>query len=212
MANQAEFIEFMLNQGVLQFGEFTLKSGRQSPYFFNLGKVAAGAAFAKLGQAYAEAIVNSGIACDVLFGPAYKGIPIAVATSVALAERGVEVGVAYNRKEAKAHGEGGWLVGADVCGRVLLIDDVLTSGKAIREAVALIEETSAEIMGVVIAMDRQEVNLDGVTAVAALAEELKASVISIANMQDLIGYLGQDSAQTKWLERMQAYQAEYCRM
>ncbi|NKC00415.1 MAG: orotate phosphoribosyltransferase [Pseudomonadales bacterium] len=212
MANQAAFIEFMLDQDVLQFGEFTLKSGRQSPYFFNLGKVAAGAAFAKLGQAYAEAIITSGLEFDVLFGPAYKGIPIAVATSVALAEKGVEVGVAYNRKEAKDHGEGGWLVGADVVGRVLLIDDVLTSGKAIREAVALIEETDAKIVGAVIAMDRQEINLDGVTAVGALAEELKASVISIANMQDLIEYLGQDTAQTGLLGRMRSYQAEYCRL
>ncbi len=212
MANQAAFIEFMLDQDVLQFGEFTLKSGRQSPYFFNLGKVAAGAAFAKLGQAYAEAMITSGLEFDVLFGPAYKGIPIAVATSVALAEKGVEVGVAYNRKEAKDHGEGGWLVGADVVGRVLLIDDVLTSGKAIREAVALIEETDAKIVGAVIAMDRQEINLDGVTAVGALAEELKASVISIANMQDLIEYLGQETAQTGLLGRMRSYQAEYCRL
>ena len=202
----------MLSQEVLQFGEFTLKSGRHSPYFFNLGKVASGTAFARLGQAYAEAIIDSGIEFDVLFGPAYKGIPIAVATSVALAERGVSVGVAYNRKEAKDHGEGGWLVGAEVSGRVMLIDDVLTSGKAIREAVALIAQTDAEIVGAVIAMDRQEVNQDGVTAVGALAEELQTSVISIANMQDLIAYLRQDSTHSEWLEGMQAYQAQYCRM
>ena len=212
MSDKTKFINLMLGQEVLQFGDFTLKSGRKSPYFFNLGKVASGPAFAELGQAYAEAIITSGIEFDVLFGPAYKGIPIAVATSVALAAQGVNVGVAYNRKEAKDHGEGGWLVGADVSGRVLLIDDVLTSGKAIREAVSLISQTDAEIVGAVIAMDRQEINADGVTAVDALAKELGSSVISIANMQDLIAYLRQDSAHKDWLTGMQAYQTEYCRM
>lgn len=212
MSDKRQFIDLMLAQDVLQFGDFTLKSGRKSPYFFNLGKVANGPAFAELGQAYATAIVDSGIEFDVLFGPAYKGIPIAVATSVALAERGISVGVAYNRKEAKDHGEGGWLVGADVKGRVLLIDDVLTSGKAIREAVELIAQTQAQIVGAVIAMDRQEVNQDGDTAVGALAQELQTSVISIANMQDLIAYLRQDSVHKDWLEGMQAYQAEYCRI
>lgn len=210
--DKSEFVEFMLKQEVLQFGEFTLKSGRESPYFFNLGKVAQGAAFAALGHAYAQAIIDSGIDFDVLFGPAYKGIPIAVATSIALADQGVEVGVAYNRKEAKEHGEGGWLVGAEVQGRVMLIDDVLTSGKAIREAVGLIADTPAEIVGAVIAMDRQEVNAEGVTAVDALADELETDVISITNMEELIAYLKQDSGNSHWLEHMQAYQAEYCRM
>ena len=212
MSDKSKFIDLMLAQDVLQFGDFTLKSGRKSPYFFNLGKVANGPAFAELGQAYADAIIESGIEFDVLFGPAYKGIPIAVATSTALAAQGISVGVAYNRKEAKDHGEGGWLVGAPVAGRILLIDDVLTSGKAIREAVALIGETDAEIVGAVIAMDRQEVNLEGITAVDGLAQELGASVISIANMQDLIAYLRQDSVHSDWLSGMQAYQAEYCRI
>ena len=210
MSDRKRFIEFMLAQEVLQFGDFTLKSGRRSPYFFNLGKVATGGGFAQLGAAYAEAIISSGIEFDVLFGPAYKGIPIAVATSVALAERGVDVGVAYNRKEAKDHGEGGWLVGADVQGRVLLVDDVLTSGKAIREAVDLIATTDATIAGAVIAMDRQELTEQGVTAVSALADELSANVISIANMQDLIEYLDGDREQEGLLDRMCAYQAEFC--
>lgn len=210
MSDRKRFIEFMLAQEVLQFGDFTLKSGRRSPYFFNLGKVATGGGFAQLGAAYAEAIISSGIEFDVLFGPAYKGIPIAVATSVALAERGVDVGVAYNRKEAKDHGEGGWLVGADVQGRVLLVDDVLTSGKAIREAVDLIATTDATIAGAVIAMDRQELTEQGVTAVSALADELSANVISIANMQDLIEYLDGDRDQDGLLDRMCAYQAEFC--
>ncbi len=212
MIEQKKFIDFLLKEEVLQFGQFTLKSGRESPYFFNLGRVADGVSLAALGEAYAEAIMAAGLEFDVLFGPAYKGIPIAVATSIALASKGVEVAVAYKRKEAKAHGEGGWLVGAEVSGRVLLVDDVLTSGKAIREAVSLINGTKATLAGVVIAMDRQEVNAQGATAVDALAMELGASVISIAKMSDLIEYLGEDGSQAALLARMEAYQAQYCRM
>ena len=210
MADQ-DFISFLLSEDVLQFGEFTLNSGRISPYFFNLGNVNSGMGFALLGQAYAQAIIEAELEFDVLFGPAYKGIPIAVATAVALAAQGKQVGVAYNRKEAKDHGEGGRLVGASVSGRVLLIDDVLTSGKAIREAMSLISQTQAEIVGAVIAMDRQERNDSGSTAVQALAEDLQAPVISIANMQTLIEYLsnGNASAQDN-LASMQAYQQEYC--
>ena len=205
------FIEFLLKAGVLKFGDFTLKSGRQSPYFFNLGEVATGAGFAQLGAAYADAIIRSGIEFDVLFGPAYKGIPIAVATAGALAERGVDVGVAYNRKEAKSHGEGGLLVGAPVTGRVMLIDDVLTSGKAIREALALIADTDAEIAGAIIAMDRQE-KRDGEdsTAVSALAEEIGAPVIDIANLGDLIDYLEQAGSHADILGQMQVYRDTYC--
>ncbi|MEM7098892.1 MAG: orotate phosphoribosyltransferase [Pseudomonadota bacterium] len=210
MADQ-DFISFLLDQGVLQFGEFTLNSGRQSPYFFNLGSVNSGMGFARLGQAYADTIVEAGVEFDVLFGPAYKGIPIAVATAVALAAHGKEVNVAYNRKEAKDHGEGGRLVGAQVTGRVLLIDDVLTSGKAIRDAVGLIEQTDAQIVGAVIAMDRQERNDTGGTAVQGLAEELQAPVISIANMQALIEYLSNGTASVQEnLTKMRAYQTEYC--
>ncbi|MEM9621767.1 MAG: orotate phosphoribosyltransferase [Pseudomonadota bacterium] len=204
------FIEFMLAQNVLKFGEFTLNSGRLSPYFFNLGAVNGGAAFARLGEAYAQAILATGTQFDVLFGPAYKGIPIAVATAIALAERGVEVGVAYNRKEAKDHGEGGQLVGAEVAGRVMLIDDVLTSGKAIRQASALITQTHAQIVGAVIALDRQEINERGVTAVDELARELGAPVTAIANMADVIGYLDGGAENGEALARMRAYQAEYC--
>ena len=216
MTNQ-ETIAFLLEQGVLQFGEFTLNSGRISPYFFNIGNVSTGSGFARLGDAYAQAIVDADIQFDVLFGPAYKGIPIAVATAVALAQRGINVDVAYNRKEAKDHGEGGRLVGGAVQGRVLLIDDVLTSGKAIRDAVSLIQETDAHIVGAVIAMDRQEVlaqseqHEPGHTAVQVLAEELQAPVISIANMHSLIEYLSAGSVQDQTnLSNMQAYQAKYC--
>lgn len=211
MDNNTTFIEFLLKEEVLKFGEFTLKSGRVSPYFFNLGELSTGSAFARLGLAYAEAINAADIDFDVLFGPAYKGIPIAVATATALAAMGRDVGVAYNRKEAKAHGEGGMLVGAEVTGRVLLIDDVLTSGKAIREALGLIRPTGCGIAGAVIAMDRQEIGPDGDTAVNSLAGELDAPVISIANLEGVIGYLDDASVGTDDLRaRMHGYQAEYC--
>ena len=225
-ASKGAFIDFMLAQNVLQFGEFTLNSGRLSPYFFNMGEVSDGAAFAELGGAYADAIIASGLEFDVLFGPAYKGIPIAVATAVALARQGKNVGVAFNRKEAKDHGEGGMLVGAPVQGRVLVVDDVLTSGKAIRSAVALIEPTGATIVGAVIAMDRQEYltpntdqnvgtenqTADRDTAVELLVKALNAPVISIANLSDLIRYLGasgSEQAETT-LSNMRDYQAQYC--
>lgn len=211
------FIEFLLEQGVLKFGDFTLKSGRQSPYFFNLGEVSNGPGFATLGEAYAQRIVQAELEFDVLFGPAYKGIPIAVATATALAARNINVGVAYNRKEAKAHGEGGSLVGAAVKGRVLLVDDVLTSGKAIREALALIDRSEAEVVGAVIALDRQEIGpeqegdkVGGVTAVDALAEEIGAPVMSIANLANLIEYLEGQGSFAEILERMQNYRQQYC--
>ena len=180
------FIDFLIAQDVLKFGEFTLNSGRISPYFFNLGAVSDGAGFAELGRAYAQTIVDAGLEFDVLFGPAYKGIPIAVATATALAAQDVHVSVAYNRKEAKDHGEGGQLVGAEVTGRVLLVDDVLTSGKAIRQSVDLIAQTDAEIVGTVIALDRAELVAGEVTAVEALANDLQAPIVSIASVADII--------------------------
>lgn len=218
VVDQQAFIEFMLAQNVLKFGEFTLNSGRVSPYFFNMGSVSDGAAFAQLGQAYAEVILAADLEFDVLFGPAYKGIPIAVATAIALSERGKNVGVAFNRKEAKDHGEGGMLVGAPVSGRVLLVDDVLTSGKAIRSAVELISATGAQISGAVIAMDRQEIldveqtASERITAVNTLAQDLGAPVISIAKMSDLVGYLARsdDLAASDTLTRMREYQARFC--
>jgi orotate phosphoribosyltransferase len=206
-----QFMEFLVQQNVLKFGSFTLNSGRVSPYFFNLGSVAAGAAFAQLGAAYAAAVLHSGIEFDLLFGPAYKGIPIAVATSVALAQQGVDVGVAYNRKEAKDHGEGGMLVGAQVQGRVLMLDDVLTSGKAIRGAAELIRAEGADIAGVVIAMDRAEV-MPGATATAVteLAADLAAPVMSIAHVTDVLNYLHENSADSAAVGAMQAYVEQYC--
>jgi orotate phosphoribosyltransferase len=211
MTDKQNFIEFLVSQDVLKFGTFTLNSGRQSPYFFNLGSVSSGAAYARLGAAYADAVLQSGIEFDLIFGPAYKGIPIAVATSLALAERGVDVGVAYNRKEAKDHGEGGLLVGASVVGRVLMLDDVLTSGKAIRGAAELIRAQDADVAGVVVALDRAEVMADaGQTAVADLAQELAAPVVSIAHVTDVIGYLQKTDAESDVLQAMHAYTRQYC--
>ena len=211
MTDKQNFIEFLVSQDVLKFGTFTLNSGRQSPYFFNLGSVSSGAAYARLGAAYADAVLRSGIEFDLIFGPAYKGIPIAVATSLALAERGVDVGVAYNRKEAKDHGEGGLLVGASVVGRVLMLDDVLTSGKAIRGAAELIRAQDADVAGVVVALDRAEVMADaGQTAVADLAQELAAPVASIAHVTDVIGYLQKTDAESDVLQAMHAYTRQYC--
>lgn len=205
------FIDFLIAQGVLKFGEFTLNSGRISPYFFNLGAVSDGAGFAELGRAYAQTIVDAGLEFDVLFGPAYKGIPIAVATATALAAQDVHVSVAYNRKEAKDHGEGGQLVGAEVTGRVLLVDDVLTSGKAIRQSVDLIAQTDAEIVGTVIALDRAELVAGAVTAVEALANDLQAPIVSIASVADIIERLA-DAADLTLQQRMVDYQQQYCRM
>ena len=211
MTDKKRFIEFLVQQNVLKFGHFTLNSGRISPYFFNLGSVASGAAYAELGAAYADAVLQSGVEFDLLFGPAYKGIPIAVATAMALAERGVDVGVAYNRKEAKDHGEGGLLVGAPVSGRVLMLDDVLTSGKAIRGAAELIRSEGAEIAGVVIAMDRAEGMAGaGGTAVSDLRTELAAPVISIAHVSDVLAYLSQQASQAEALSAMSAYVDQHC--
>ena len=204
-------IDFLIAQDVLKFGEFTLNSGRISPYFFNLGAVSDGAGFAELGKAYAQTIVDADLEFDVLFGPAYKGIPIAVATASALAAQDVHVSVAYNRKEAKDHGEGGQLVGAEVTGRVLLVDDILTSGKAIRQSVDLIAQTDAEIVGTVIALDRAELVAGAVTALEALANDLQAPIVSIASVADIIERLA-DAADLTLQQRMLDYQQQYCRM
>ena len=214
--NAGSLVEFLIDQGVLVFGDFTLKSGRKSPYFFNLGALNTGSAVARLGAAYAERIGQLGLSFDVVFGPAYKGIPIAVATAEALAATGGDVGWAFNRKEAKTHGEGGVFVGADVSGRVMLVDDVLTAGTAVREAAGLITSAGAEIAGVVIALDRQErVSPDSeATAVSALEIELGAPVVSILKLQDVIEYLDlggdRDNHRTDIIREMKRYRDEHC--
>lgn len=206
--HQQRFIELALRTGALQFGDFELKSGRRSPYFFNAGAIASGAALAGLGACYAAAIVAAALEPDVLFGPAYKGIPLATATATALYEHhGMDVGVAYDRKEAKSHGEGGRLIGAPLRGRVLIVDDVITAGTAIRAAVGQFPST-ATLAGIVIALDRQERASAAAdeSAVQAVSSELAAPVIAIAGLDSLIGYLRRvgDAAQLAALDDYRA--------
>ncbi|MBA2777784.1 orotate phosphoribosyltransferase [Billgrantia kenyensis] len=200
-AYQREFIEFAIQQGVLKFGKFTLKSGRVSPYFFNAGLFRTGAALARLGRFYADAIEASGLPFDVLFGPAYKGIPLAATTAVALADQhGRDLPFAFNRKEAKDHGEGGHIVGAELAGRILIIDDVITAGTAIREVMTLIEGAGAEAAGVVIALDRQERGQAGddikrQSAIQEVESRYGMPVISIVTLDMVLDYLEQQSNQ-----------------
>ncbi|TDB01225.1 orotate phosphoribosyltransferase [Halomonas marinisediminis] len=194
---QREFIEFAIEQGVLRFGEFTLKSGRVSPYFFNAGLFRSGAALARLGRFYAHAIAERAPRFDVLFGPAYKGIPLAAATAVALADHhDRDLPYAFNRKEAKAHGEGGSIVGAELTGRVLIIDDVITAGTAIGEVMALIEQAGANAAGVVIALDRQERGQGEKSAIQEVEARYGMPVISIVTLDMVLAYLEEQSGET----------------
>ncbi|WP_445003667.1 orotate phosphoribosyltransferase [Halomonas mongoliensis] len=187
---QREFIEFAIEQGVLRFGEFTLKSGRVSPYFFNAGLFRTGSALARLGRFYARAIVDRAPAFDVLFGPAYKGIPLAATAAVALADHhGRDLPYAFNRKEAKAHGEGGNIVGASLSGDILIIDDVITAGTAIREVMTLIEAAGARAAGVVIALDRQERGSGAQSAIQEVEATYGMPVISIVTLDMVLAYL-----------------------
>ena len=188
--HQKEFIEMILSKQVLRFGDFTLKSGRTSPYFFNAGLINDGVSLARIGAGYAQAIVDSGTAFDMLFGPAYKGIPLATATAVAFAERHRRnVPIAYNRKEAKQHGEGGALIGAPLDGRVLVVDDVITAGTAVRESIATIRAAGATPAGVVLALDRQERGLGKLSAVQEVQDAYGIPVIKIITLDHLIEYL-----------------------
>jgi orotate phosphoribosyltransferase len=211
---QRNFIEFALQLNVLRFGEFTLKSGRKSPYFFNAGLFNSGLALAKLGQFYAAAIVDSGVSFDVLFGPAYKGIPIASATAVAMAEHHkLDLPWCFNRKEAKDHGEGGNLVGAPLEGKVLIIDDVITAGTAIREVMSLIGNTEANPAGVVVALDRQEKGKGELSAIQEVEKDFSVPVVSIINLNQLISYMeenaGSSDALSQHLDKVKAYRAQY---
>ena len=209
-AYEREFIEFALEKQVLKFGEFTLKSGRKSPYFFNAGLFNSGRDLAKLGRYYAAALVDSGIAYDVLFGPAYKGIPIASATAVQLAElHDQDVPWCFNRKEAKDHGEGGNLVGSPLKGRIMLVDDVITAGTAIRESMDLIQANGAELAGVLIALDRQEKGKGELSAIQEVQRDYNAPVIAIITLGDLIRYLETQPEMTEHLEKVKAYRASY---
>lgn len=188
--HQKEFIEMILAKQVLRFGDFTLKSGRTSPYFFNAGLINDGLSLARLGAAYAQAIADSGVEFEMLFGPAYKGIPLATATAVAFADRHRRnVPLAYNRKEAKSHGEGGSLVGAPLEGRVLIVDDVLTAGTAVRESINLIRNSGAHPAGVVLALDRQERGQGSQSAVQEIQAHFGIPVVRIITLDHLIEYL-----------------------
>jgi orotate phosphoribosyltransferase len=203
------FIDLCLELGVLRFGEFKLKSGRMSPYFFNAGLFNSGRALAELGRAYANAIAATGWSFDVLFGPAYKGIPLVTATAIALADHhGRNTPWAFNRKEAKDHGEGGSIVGAPLRGRVLIVDDVITAGTAIREAVEIIRAAGGEPIGVVLALDRQEKGQSELSAVQEVEQTLKLPVASILKLADLITYL-EASGDAAQLAAVKRYRSEY---
>lgn len=209
-AYQREFIEFALEKQVLKFGEFTLKSGRKSPYFFNAGLFNTGRDLARLGRFYAAALVDSGIEFDVLFGPAYKGIPIATTTAVALADHhDVDTPYCFNRKEAKNHGEGGNLVGSKLEGRIMLVDDVITAGTAIRESMELIQANKADLAGVLVAIDRQEKGKGELSAIQEVERDFGCAVISIVSLTDLITYLEQQGGNAEHLEAVKAYRAQY---
>ena len=207
---QRDFIEFAIEQNVLRFGEFTLKSGRTSPYFFNAGLFNSGRALARLGEFYAAAIANAGIDFDVLLGPAYKGIPLAATTAVAMAnQHDRDVPYVFNRKEAKSHGEGGNLVGAPLEGRVMIIDDVITAGTAIREVMTIIEQAGATPASVVIALNRQEKGKGELSAIQEVERDFNMPVTSIVSLNDLIEYLEEKGGMDSELAAIRAYREEY---
>ena len=204
-----EFIRFAVEQNVLCFGEFRTKAGRLSPYFFNAGLFHHGLALKKLAQFYAKAIAASDVGYDMLFGPAYKGIPLVAAVSIAIADTGRDVGFAFNRKEAKDHGEGGSVIGAPLAGRVLIVDDVISAGTSVRESVELIEAAGATPAGVAIALDRLEKGTGTLSAVQEVRQTHNIAVISIATLDDLIGYLASDRALAPQLEAVRQYRLRY---
>ena len=207
---QREFLEFAISRGVLRFGEFTLKSGRKSPYFFNAGLFNSGESLARLGRNYAAALERSGIQYDMVFGPAYKGIPLAAAVSIALADHhGRDVPYAFNRKEAKNHGEGGMIVGAPLKGRVLIVDDVISAGTSVRESVQIIEANGATLAGVAIALDRQERGTGSQSAIQEVQTSLHVPVVNIVDLTALIEYLSEQPAMAASVAAIKAYRAQY---
>jgi len=208
--NKKRFIELAIRYQVLRFGEFTLKSGRISPYFFNAGLFNSGYALAELGSCYAQTIIDENIDYDILFGPAYKGIPLVSAIAYALSvNHGIDKPYAFNRKEAKDHGEGGLIVGADLNGKVLIVDDVITAGTAIREAVDIIQDAGAKTSAVLIALDRQEKGKSELSAIQEVKRDYGIDVFSIITMADLIDYLEGDSELGEYLAAMRDYRSEY---
>lgn len=205
-----DFIEFALSRNVLKFGEFTLKSGRKSPYFFNAGLFNTGADLARLGEFYAAAIQASAVDFDVVFGPAYKGIPIGTSVSVALFNRyGIDKSVCFNRKEVKDHGEGGNLIGSPLQGKILLVDDVITAGTAIRESMELISANQAELAAVLIALNRKERGKGELSAIQEVERDYQCQVLSIIDLDDLMQFIEQDPRYSSHLPEMRAYRAEF---
>lgn len=207
---QREFIEFSLEHEVLRFGEFTLKSGRTSPYFFNAGLFNTGARLAALGRFYATAIDRSGIEFDVLLGPAYKGIPIASAAAVQLSEQlGRDVPWCFNRKEPKDHGEGGLIVGSPLEGRVLIVDDVITAGTAIREVMDIVDSAGAEVAGVIVAVDRQERGTGELSAIQEVERDFGVPVVSIIDFGQIVQYVEESGRHAEHLDAIRAYRDEF---
>lgn len=207
---QKDFIEYTLNCGVLKFGEFHLKSGRISPYFFNTGLFNTGAQLAKLGQFYAQALINSGLHPDVLFGPAYKGIPLVTTTAIAYAAlTGEDIPLAFNRKEAKDHGEGGTLVGANLSGRILILDDVITAGTSVRESMQIIQAAAATPAGVLIALDRQELGQNQLSAIQEVEQQFAIPVHAIITLANIIEYMEILHFDPSQLAKIKDYQQQY---
>ena len=207
---KVEFIDNAISSGALKFGRFELKSGRTSPHFFNAGEFYNGAALAALGRCYAASIVESGIDFDVLFGPAYKGITLAAATAIALSEQhGIDVPYCFNRKEAKAHGEGGALVGAPLQGKVLIIDDVITAGTAIREVMSIVEQVGATAAGVVIGLDRKERGTTDKSAIQEVQQQFNVPVASIIDIDDILQYLKTKSEHSDLVAEIGKYRQQY---
>ena len=206
---QQQFIEFAIRRNVLRFGEFTLKSGRTSPYFFNAGLFNTGEDLLELSKAYAAALQRSGLDYDIIFGPAYKGIPLATVTAMALAAEGNNKPFAFNRKEKKDHGEGGNIVGAPLEGKVLIVDDVITAGTAIRESMELIRTSGAEPAGVLIALDRQERGAGELSAIQEVKEEFGIPVVSIIKLEQVLAYLQSRPGFSEHADKVAAYRGEY---
>ena len=207
---QREFIKFAIERDVLRFGEFTLKSGRLSPYYFNFGLFNTGSALARLGQYFAQALVQSGIKCDVILGPAYKGIPLATSMAVALSEsHGIDMPYAFNRKEAKAHGEGGSLVGAALKGRVVIVDDVITAGTAIREVMTIIAAHNATPVATLIAIDRMEKGQGELSAIQEVERDFVIQVVSIISFDHVLEYLQETGYEQPQIDAMMQYRKDF---
>ncbi len=207
---QQEFIQLALTCKAITFGKFTLKSGRNSPYFFNAGRFQSGQALAQLGRFYAACLSEAELEFDLIFGPAYKGIPLAAATAIALADHyGRDLPYCFNRKEVKQHGEGGSLVGAPLNGRVVIVDDVITAGTAVREVLSIIEQAGAQPAAIVIGLDRQEKGLGQESAIAELERTTGVPVLSIVKLDDIMAYLAADSRQQDILKQIELYRDEY---